>query len=395
MAIAISNDFLSPIDVISCLQDQHRKVESHLAQFLSLESLQLTNSGSDALFRIFCSLKKVSNKHLVGLPAYCCPHIAIAAGLAGFKIIPLDAHPNSFTPIAPSAECLSECAAIVLPNLFGLPDDLESWRSIVADETLIIDDACQAFLSRRNGICIGAEKETIGVLSFGRGKPLAGVGGGAVVFNSTHTSPEHIAFKVWKNLPPNPALTVQQSSQHLIKALLLWIATNPLFFDLLLKLPIDLGKPDCPETLPKQAPAVFQFSYLAKQLERQTQIANLLKSNSQAWNEELSQITVTQPIEQYQDKQFEVSAIRYPLLFSSLRESEKVIANLRKIGIGATSGYRVTLQDWKPVSRFIGQMQDTPNANAICDRVVLLPNHSGVSPRIIAQAAKAIKSAII
>lgn len=391
MAVAISNDFLSPLEIVSCISDSFCKENQQLlSNHLGCE-LHFTSSGSDALLRIFQALKSFSNKQLVAISAYSCPHIAIAAGLAGFKVLPLDTEQTSFEPALPKDDLLQQCAAVVLSNLYGIPDSLDKWQNAVDDKTLIIDDACQSFLSKREDGFVGTTSNVIGVISFGRGKPLPGVGGGAIVENPNSSN---LAKRVFTVIKTQTALAKTKSNaKAALTALAYWTATRRLIFELLLKSPLDIGKPDCPETIEQSSPSIFELSYLAAQSKNISAITQLLKNNAAAWGNALNKLPAHQVFAQHLDRT-NLAPIRYPLICTSAHQCQQALAALRKNGIGATAGYRQLIQDWSSVASYLVAHPQTTNARAICDRVMLLPNHSQVQGADILDVAKLLRATL-
>ena len=76
---------------------------------------------------------------------------------------------------------LERALALVVSNLFGLAEPIARSRDQAHDAgCAVVDDAAQAFGLHDDDGAVGSRGD-LGILSFGRGKPLAALGGGALV----------------------------------------------------------------------------------------------------------------------------------------------------------------------------------------------------------------------
>jgi len=381
MAVPISNDFLSPLGFASCLfgsNDRDVRFETALKELIQVDSIYPTNSGTHALKIIFTALKKVSSKRFVAVAAYSCPDIAVAAILAGFEVYSLEINAKTLEADFSNDLPLDDFAAVVLSNLYGIPDNLQQWRHSIQGDVLIIDDACQSFLSSRNGKPVGTDAGTIGVVSFARGKPLAGSGGGAIVCNKEDTRGTFV-FEVISEIEQRYNSLNSRSSpvSPICRSLFNWFVTQPVVSDLLFRLPIDLGKPGCREKISNALPSNFELSYASLQMARHGYIRETFLNNSSLWNQHLSSSKIVEPlIEKDLNFKGETVPIRYPVILDSDSNRDTIIERLRKIGIGATSGYRKTIQQWSRPGSQISNKKGTPIADRVSEKVILLPTNS-------------------
>jgi len=118
------------------------------------------------------------------LPAYCCPRVLGAVLGAGWEPCFVDLAPNSIEMERPKllSALDSGSAAVLIVDLFGL-DGLSDRRvlSRLPRPVLILRDFAQCFMSSIAGESISG---ALGILSFGRGKPVSVLGGGAVVIGA-------------------------------------------------------------------------------------------------------------------------------------------------------------------------------------------------------------------
>lgn len=145
--------------------------------------LTLHASGRDALRVAFGLLARRTGRVEIAIPAYSCFSIPAAAVAAGLRVRLVDIDPTgrlsrTFLENLP----LDHVAAVVVANLFGVPEPISDVVEL-ADRfgAGVIDDAAQTLGGASPEGPVGARSE-IGILSFGRSKPLSALGGGAVVW---------------------------------------------------------------------------------------------------------------------------------------------------------------------------------------------------------------------
>ena len=165
------------------MADPERALREGLHAWLGAGEIQLHASGRAALCALLAGLASRSGRREAVIPAYCCfsvPAAAVAAGLR-VRLVDVDAH-GRIDAEALAGLPLADAAAIVVGNLFGIPEPTSGVREIAARAGVaLVDDAAQAFGAVAPDGRAGARGEA-GLLSFGRGKPLSGLGGGALVW---------------------------------------------------------------------------------------------------------------------------------------------------------------------------------------------------------------------
>jgi len=163
--------------------DPEQALRDGLRAYLGAEEIQLFASGRAALRALLAGLASRSGRSEVVIPAYCCfsvPAAAVAAGLR-VRLVDIDAR-GRIDAQALASLPLAGVAAIVAANLFGIPEAVAPLRAIAAQAgAAVVDDAAQALGGEAPDGRAGARGD-VGLLSFGRGKPLSGLGGGALVW---------------------------------------------------------------------------------------------------------------------------------------------------------------------------------------------------------------------
>ncbi|RPJ45740.1 MAG: hypothetical protein EHM19_05035, partial [Candidatus Latescibacterota bacterium] len=161
-----------------------RRLELELEKIFPGRRVLLCLSGRAALYRLFrlCRERRKDRDEVV-IGAYTCWSVAAAAVRAGFRLRLVDLDPETFDfdPAALSAVRWERVAAVVTHHLFGLPNERRrAARAAEAGGAWLIDDAAQALGASEGGVVAGGAGEA-GVLSFGRGKSLPALGGGALL----------------------------------------------------------------------------------------------------------------------------------------------------------------------------------------------------------------------
>jgi dTDP-4-amino-4,6-dideoxygalactose transaminase len=160
--------------------DSLNRIRSFLRERCGGREIRLHRSGREALRFAFDALAVRSGRREVIIPGYTCYSLASAAVAAGLSVRLVDVAPaGGPDPDQLASLPLDSAAAIVIDNLFGLGVDLGRFEGLArAAGVALVDDAAQALGAVVDGAAVGSRGD-VGILSFGWGKPLSGLGGGA------------------------------------------------------------------------------------------------------------------------------------------------------------------------------------------------------------------------
>ncbi|NNE08383.1 MAG: DegT/DnrJ/EryC1/StrS aminotransferase family protein [Gemmatimonadetes bacterium] len=153
-----------------------------LALRLSGRTVIPLSSGRAALLGILEAARAARpGRTDVLVPAYTCWSVPAAVIRAGLTVRLYDVDPATLDARRETIETDDRVLAVLSNHLFGIPNDMHVLQS-AADScgAFLIDDAAQGFGATWDGIPIGAWGDA-GLLSFGRGKGLPALGGGAIV----------------------------------------------------------------------------------------------------------------------------------------------------------------------------------------------------------------------
>jgi len=158
-------------------------VAAALAERTGAQGVLLRRSGREALRVALRATATRSGREEVVLPAYTCWSVAAAAVAAGLHVRLVDVDERgAIDPVALAMLPLERAACVVVCNLFGIAEPVAPVAAIASPRgTAIVDDAAQGFGATASDGAAGARGD-LGVLSFGRGKPLQALGGGAVLW---------------------------------------------------------------------------------------------------------------------------------------------------------------------------------------------------------------------
>ena len=147
-------------------------------------SARLLSSGRAALTLLFEACRRLRpERDIVAMGAYTCWSVPAAAVRAGLRVLPVDIDPEDldFREEALRRVEGGRVLALVTHHLFGHPNRRARSESAArAWGAFLIDDAAQGFGAEEKGSPAGGAGEG-GILSFGRGKAIPALGGGALL----------------------------------------------------------------------------------------------------------------------------------------------------------------------------------------------------------------------
>jgi dTDP-4-amino-4,6-dideoxygalactose transaminase len=176
---------LSPRQLLEVLRDPdpEQHLRRGLEALLGTGSISLHHSGREALRIALERAMHATGRDEVLVPAYTCfsvPAAAVAAG-ARVRAVDVDADGRPHFAALP-AEAWSSAAAVVVDNLFGHACPVAPVHAAAQPHGVwIIDDAAQSLGCVTDEGALGTRGH-LGILSFGRGKPLSALGGGAILW---------------------------------------------------------------------------------------------------------------------------------------------------------------------------------------------------------------------
>jgi dTDP-4-amino-4,6-dideoxygalactose transaminase len=345
-------------------------LRSALRERLGAARVQLFASGREALRAALGALASRSGRREVIVPAYTCFSVPSAVVAAGLRVRLVDQDPSgAVDPAALDALPLERAAALLVGNLFGVAEPVAPLLAKLRPAGVaLIDDAAQALGASCEGAPAGTRGD-VGLLSFGRGKPLEALGGGALIW------PEGA-----KALPPEPP---SGSPAPLAAALALLgysLASQGLAFRWLSAVPaLGIGTTRFEPGFARGGLggralclALARAGQLRAREERRIAEANRLAR-------ELRERTSLLPLMARAGDRGVYP--RLAVLAPDADTKQAALAALDDLGAGASRMYPTTLEQAEGLAPFLEPGPACTGARAFCARLLTLPTHGRWSPR--------------
>lgn len=356
-----------------------------------------TESGTSALalaIGLAINAQAVAGPPEVILPAYGCPDLVAAVLFHGARPVLVDLSPGSphMDPAALEKAIGINTVAVVAISFLGLGEGLRALRELLRGTSVwLIEDSAQAFppASSMHGIadCV--------VLSFGRGKPINLMGGGALLIHHDHSTQ---ASKLLAHYPPGSARQID-ARWHLRRHLFNLLLTPPLY-GLLVRLPflgIGATRFHPLERITREGPVEAAFwGGVDAYRSRPDWSTEYRRALGQAELNGWLDLTV----DRWQDAGAEKGnavpchLLRYPLLAPDRPLRDLAVGALNRAGYGANAFYNQPLPEIPGLEQVFGASAETfPNACDFSGRLITLPSHQDVCERDIHRIVKIIGEA--
>jgi perosamine synthetase len=349
--------------------------QAEIKSFTGAKYCYMINSGRSALLIGLSALNQLDNggRNEVIIPAYTCFSVASAVARAGLKIRLIDIEPETldYNYNRLQEADFSSVLAIIGCNLLGIPSDWDKLRSIALKYNLyLIDDAAQAMGSIRGGTPAGMSGD-LGFYSLGRGKNMTTYSGGILITNN-----DYLASCIEKSLVN---LTGRGSTSELgfmLKIGLYSIFLRPRLYWFPAMIPfLGLGE------------TIYDENFIAGLLSRlQNSMGTVLIHDLAKFNEvrrsnayrvinsikELNQLIISGlQINNYP------TYLRLPVICQSRAVRDKLMIEMRKIGVIASNLYPSTIRQIPGIEgRLASSVDDFPGAQSVVERLLTIPTHA-------------------
>ena len=348
------------------------KQSGEALSIISSQNSYLYASGTAALAAAICAAIKLKNikKAEVILPAYACPDLVSAIIYAGAKPVLVDLESERPWMDLSQLETAinSNTVAVVAVNLFGIA---ERWSQLAGltkqHDIVLIEDSAQYFpgadeVQKWHGDLV--------VVSFGRGKPVSLLGGGAVFTEHNH---------LYEFLP-KPKKVEQGLSQRIIfalKARLYNTMISPYVYWLPQSLPfLHLGE--------TRYHALAEIEAISKAVEE------ILPANIARYQQDVQSVKRCESIStilcddellldlpRLCGMPFNRRLLRYPVLVDTVKR-EEIIQRFQRAGLGVSRMYPAILPEIEGCQGMFSAA-DFPNAKSFASRILTLPTHAKVT----------------
>lgn len=368
---------------LATTDDAERVLSGHFAPY----GVALFGSGTAALAGILRDIVAActTGRPEVLLPAYTCPQLVSAILHAGARPILVDLEADRpWMDAGDLARKLSpRSVAIIAVHLFGIPERIISLAKIAADAgVILIEDGAQ----RPFGRDTSAEPSgDFVVLSFGRGKPVSVLEGGAVL-----VPPGQDRIRV--TCPGILRAGMMGAALYVAKLGLYNLMRRPRWY----WVPAGLRVLNVGETRFRPFTRIDGMRSVAltrlpanllhsreKHVVRQGVVAAMIAHLSRG-----SMIDLPQACHAGH-----MPLLRYPILLSTREWRDRIFRELEGRGLGASRMYEHVLPDIPGMPRIFPAGSACPQAGSFADRLLTLPVHDDVSDRAVAEM-KAILSGL-
>ena len=339
------------------------------------------NSGTAALslaVKLSVNCRHTLQSPEVILPAYGCPDLVAAVIAQGARPVLIDlAEGRPWMNLEAVENAVTgNTVGIIAVGFLGIPERLFALRRIAdKNDVVLIEDSAQVFppFSCGNGLADYL------VLSFGRGKPINLIGGGALLIRKDHVQQSASV------LAALPEVQVSAGAAWRFKRWLInLLLTRPLY-GLMERIPfLGIG-----QTVFHPLASINRQTPVEGLLEAGVQGYNNRKDNGAAYSEALLELTgkdwVQLAPECFEEMTREglvpasSNLLRYPLLAPSRQIRDKALLELNRGGIGASAFYGQALPAIDGVSELVAFTPSAfPCACDFAERLITLPAHQDV-----------------
>ncbi len=380
----------TPLEVMDILHAWKASVSAKGKEKDSLEALGArlrvrhilgASSGRAALWLVLKALHRLRpERNVVALPAYTCFSVAASVVRAGLKLHPLEMDPATLDADTSGLDTLprDKLLCILTSNLFGFVNDVSLYKRIAGETgAFLVDNAAQALGAARAGNLAGTAGD-VGIYSFGRGKALAAMEGGAIVTNKDELAralrEEQSQLRNSSLLHRAWLLVELFAYSALLPPRLYWIAEGMPF--------LKLGTTEFDTGFPVHSLDSLSGKLIVHLLDRLGEINQIRCANAARITEALDgygALRFPQPAPECQP-----TMVRLPVIARDESTRTRAVIRLRQAGIGATAFYPSAICDIPGIERYlaIGNCH-RKKAERLSRTLFTLPVHPFVEQRDI------------
>jgi dTDP-4-amino-4,6-dideoxygalactose transaminase len=330
------------------------------------------NSGTSALALALLAARKM--KALVGqpeviIPAYGCPDLVAACAFAGCKakLVDIGCDGWGYDLLALRQALSSNTLAVIGVTFLGIREDWPAINSVLSAQpgVITIEDNAQWFpnLDEHNFFFTDFI-----IFSFGKGKPVSLLGGGAVLSRIPLVDIDASLIPVQNDEQSTwPLMAKFLLYNQLLKPSVYWFLNhNPIFTP--------------GNTRYKPLTSIRDLDKLRLELlpENYFIFAERKELAADEYNAQFCKLNINNPIFTVDITRIK-RLLRYPLLCADSTVRNRLLERLNQHGLGATAMYRRPLSQIDCPAEFVDANLPQNNAERFADHLITLPCHSGVT----------------
>lgn len=387
------NDFFSA----ATERFKHGSLEDDFRRYSRIECINITYSGTAALYFILEGLRELSSRKTVVIPSYICPLVPLAIKRAGLKIEVCDISGEDFDFNYEELEALcaknKDILAIIPTHLAGIPIDFSRVETITKKYKIFtVEDCAQSLGARYKGKKVGSLGD-FSFFSLARGKGLTIYEGGAAVGNNK----EHI----WALERKIRKLSKSDVFSETIKILELfgyWIFYNPYLFWFIFHLPKLFWNMRGRSLKAQAEEYTIDFgTHNVSKLRKLFGHASFYRLEDEINQQRLKADYYIRELQKESGiriiKEKEGDRAIYPflvLLFDDLQRRLRVLSILEKAGLGAAIVYTSAITDYAYLKDIVPQ-KNCPAAVSLNCKQITLSTSAFLKEKDLAQIVKIIK----
>jgi dTDP-4-amino-4,6-dideoxygalactose transaminase len=345
------------------------RLERELSSALDVPHAFAVSSGRAALVVILRALHRLSgDRWKVIVPAYTCFSVPAAVVRTGLEPVLCDIDVDTFDYDQRQLEQLVADGvpplAVISAHLFGLPADVAGTRMLCEPHgVFVIDDAAQG-LGVRTADGLAGTLGDVGFYSFGRGKAVTSVHGGAIVTRSSE-----IAAAIASEHRALESPRIAGTATAMLQALAIATLSRPSLYGVPASVPfLRLGQTEYSTSFGISRLSGFQAGLLRRWRRR------LATTNSAR----LERIRALRRVLAPANADTSVPCIRLPLMCESGAERQRLHRASSRERLGFSTMYPCAVNEIPELrDRFAGQT--FPNAQRAAERLLTVPVHPLVS----------------
>jgi dTDP-4-amino-4,6-dideoxygalactose transaminase len=342
------------------------RLRDGLQRISGAAGVRLCRSGREALRVALGELAERSGRNEVVVPAYTCFTVPSAVVAAGLRVRLVDVDQRGWIDRkAISRLPLDRAAALIVCNLFGVAEPVADLLHVArATGVAVVDDAAQA-LGARGADGLAGGRGDLGIASFGRGKPLQGLGGGAIL--------ERVAGGA--ETAPRSGLTAPLRA--LVRAAAFDLSLRPRVFAVLAALPgLGIGRSHFDPAFQRGGIDAAALRIAARELGRFERQRVERSKRARALGECVARETPFRPL--LAPTGGEGAYPRLAMLARDAEARDRALAQLAAIGAGASPLYPTSLDGIKALEPHLAERVRCPGAQQLAERLLTLPTQGAL-----------------
>lgn len=342
------------------------------------------DSGTSALaLALMCARERIIGAEVAGasasaaqavpleviLPGYGCPDLVAAAVFAGLKPVLVDVAPDDpgYDLEALAGALSTNTVAVVAVNFLGIGERMEAIRSLLDNHpgVALIEDDAQWYPE-----ALGELSGDFVCLSFGRGKPVSLLGGGALL---ARPEAADLVKSVASRTCRGSALT--DGIRYAAKTLAYNVALQRHVYSLIARLPrMQLGRTQY-DPLEEIGAMGGRERFVSANAARWRGRSRELEGEMAAIVRGSPLVAADLPTQSGRARRL----LRYPILCRSREDRDRLLAAGYAEGLGFTALYGSPLPSISGVGPRLADMPPLPQAHRFAERLLTLPLHQGVT----------------